>query len=106
MSEPKHAPAALPAEAETHAQAHQHPGEGTYVNILIILAGLTLLEVIAAYLPVIRYPLLIGISFSKAWLVIRFYMHLRYEKPLLTVVFLFPLIAATIITVVITPLVR
>lgn len=107
MSEPKNTPAAEAADHSHSAEAaHKHPAEGLYVSILVILAMLTLAEVVSAYLPTIRYPLLIGISFGKAWLVLRVYMHLRYENRLLTFVFMAPLIAATIIIVVINPLIQ
>ncbi len=83
-----------------------HPGEGTYLTIFLVLAILTVIELSVIYLPGLRYPLLIGLAFSKAWLVIQFYMHLRYDNRLFTWVFLIPVGAGVIITLFLQALVR
>jgi caa(3)-type oxidase subunit IV len=88
---------------ETHER--EHPGEGTYFAIFILLAALTVCELIATYLPIVQVPLLLGLATAKAWLVVQFYMHLRYDKPILAWTFLAPVIIGTIATIVLQPLV-
>lgn len=83
-----------------------HPGEGTYLTVFLALAVLTALELTVLYLPGLRYPLLIGLAFAKAWLVIQFYMHLRYDNRLFTWVFLIPVGAGVLMTVFLQALVR
>jgi caa(3)-type oxidase subunit IV len=83
----------------------QYPGEGTYFAIFILLAALTVCELIATYLPVVQIPLLLGLATAKAWLVVQFYMHLRFDKPILSWTFLIPVIVGLIVTILIQPLV-
>lgn len=83
---------------------HHAPSEGTYFAVFLALAGLTLVELTVAYIPIIKVPLLLGLSAAKAWLVIQFYMHLRYENRTLTYSFLLPVAIAIGITLAIQPL--
>ena len=83
----------------------QHPGEGLYFVVFLLLAGLTVTELVATYLPIVQVPLLLGLATAKAWLVVQFYMHLRYDKPVLTWTFLAPVIVGVIATIVLQPLV-
>jgi cytochrome c oxidase subunit 4 len=70
------------------------------------LAALTVVELTVIALPGLRYPLLIGLAFAKAWLVIQYYMHLRYDNRLFTWVFLIPVGAGVLMTVFLQALVR
>ena len=88
-----------PTIPETHAEeTHAAPGEGLYFAVFLLLAGLTLVELLVTYLQPIKVPLLLGLAVSKAWLVVQFYMHLRYDRRILTWSFLIPVIAGVIIT--------
>jgi cytochrome c oxidase subunit IV len=81
---------------------HPHPSVGTYVTIAIILTVVTGLEFGAIYiraLTPILVPLLLVMSAGKFVLVALFFMHLRYDKPLLTTLFAAPLLIAVIIVV-------
>jgi cytochrome c oxidase subunit IV len=99
MSEPKHDAA--------HAEEHQkHASPGLYFAVFGALTVITVIEVIAAYIPVIRVPVLLLLSFAKAYLVVAFFMHLRYEKRILTWVFLLPLIFGAVMIVLTAPLSR
>ena len=95
-------------EAKTKQAEHhrERPNEGTYLSVLLVLALLTITELMVIYLPGIKVPLLLGLAATKAWLVIQFYMHLRYEARWLTWMFLTPVIVGAIVTVVLQPLVR
>lgn len=81
----------------------KYPGEGTYFTVYIALAVLTVVELMVVYLPGVRVPLLVGLALSKAWLVIQYYMHLRYDARLFSWVFLMPAVAGIILTILIPP---
>lgn len=65
-----------------------HPTPLLYVKIALLLAALTGIEVALFYLEetvgALAVPLLIILAFLKFVIVIGYYMHLRYEKPLLS----------------------
>ncbi len=83
----------------TGEQAHRHgPTEGTYFTVFLLLAALTACELLTTYLPIVRYPLLLGLSAAKAVLVVQFYMHLKYDNRTLSWIFLIPVIAGIIMT--------
>ena len=86
------------AHAERRSAKHATPG--TYVAVLGALAVLTLIELIVVYLGLLGQILLVLIAIGKAWLVLQFYMHLRYERKILTWIFLLPAIAVGIVTVI------
>lgn len=97
------------AEIERTQHAAQHrerPNEGTYVAVFLLLAVLTVVELLVVYLPGIKVLLLLSLAAAKAWLVIQFYMHLRYEARWLTWMFMIPIIAGALLTVLIQPLVQ
>jgi cytochrome c oxidase subunit IV len=81
---------------------HAHPGPRTYVLVGAILAIITGLEVFAYTQESIRailVPILLVLSATKFVLVVGFYMHLKFDHPLLTGVFGFGLaVAGSIIT--------
>jgi len=90
---------------EPHSQeTHRHPTEGTYFTIFIVLAVLTLVELMVVYIPVIKVPLLLGLAVTKAWLVVQFYMHLRYDSRIFTWVILLPTLIGLAVTLVVQPL--
>jgi len=79
-----------------------HASVWTYVTIAIILTVVTALEFAVLYiraLTPILVPLLLVMSGGKFVLVVLFFMHLRYDKPLLTTLFAAPLLIAVIIVV-------
>lgn len=73
------------AEAGTKA----HPTPKQYVQIAVILAVLTAIEVALYYIEEagvaaeIVYPTLIILAILKFVIVVAFYMHVRYEKSLI-----------------------
>ena len=89
-----------------HAHEHKLPNEGVYFAVFILLALLTLAELLATYLPVVKVPLLLGLAVAKATLVVQFYMHLRYDKRIMAFSFLLPVIIGVLITIFIQPLVN
>ncbi len=80
---------------ETHHEAHENRDK-QYVFIALILAGLTVLEVLTYAIPdklpggkagtpiIIALMILMALKF---WIVAWFFMHLKFDKRILTVVF-------------------
>ncbi len=93
---------------ETHTeQSREHilPGEGVYFAVFLVLAVLTVGELVTTYLPQFaKVPILLGLMAAKAWLVVQFYMHLRYNSRILTWSFLIPVIVGVIVALALQPL--
>jgi cytochrome c oxidase subunit 4 len=74
-----------------------------YLWVFLWLAVLTALEVGVAYLQIpnlIRISLLAVMAISKALLVALYYMHLRYDKPVLAIIGGFPFFLAILMTLI------
>ena len=64
---------------------HAHPSSQVYVRVAIILAIITLVEVVIWYVPTIRpvlVPALIVLSVAKFLMVVGFFMHLKFDTRL------------------------
>ena len=59
----------------------------TYLVVFGALALLTALEVTVTHLPIPRIPVLIPLALIKASLVALFYMHLKFDRKVFSVVF-------------------
>jgi len=82
---------ATAAHADEHHGEHGHPGERTYVKIAIVLAMITLIEVVIYYLGLphgLLVTLLIAFSAAKFYTVVSFFMHLKFDDRRLTYIFL------------------
>ena len=82
------------------AQAGAHAGKNTYWLIALVLGILTLLEVAVFYVPLLHsviVPMLLVLSSAKFALVAMFFMHLKFDKPILTTLFAGGLVVATVI---------
>lgn len=64
------------------------PHGPNYLAIFIVLTVLTAVEVGVTYLPVPRIPVLVPLAIAKAALVVLFYMHLRFDRRVFTLIFL------------------
>jgi cytochrome c oxidase subunit IV len=74
----------------THATDHPHPTAKTYVGIAIILSVVTAVEIAIVYVPFLRpilTALLLILGAAKFFLVVAFYMHLRFDSKLYTTLF-------------------
>ncbi len=86
---------------------HEHSGEPHtsnrfYVAIAVILAVLTAMEVMVFYVEALRpilVPLLMLMMAAKFALVVMFFMHLKFDGPLLTGIFSWGLFIAVAIIV-------
>ncbi len=86
--------------AATHAEHKKHTSP---VLVFVILTLFTVFEILVTLFNVpknVIVPILIAIALVKASLVAMYYMHLRYEKVLYTLIFVTPtLFAVLLITV-------
>lgn len=76
---------------------HAHPTEGKYIQIAIMLAAVTLLEVVIYYIEAldsILVPALIILSAIKFVTVIGYFMHLKFDDRRLAGIFAGGLIVA------------
>ena len=88
-----HAVAAAP-----HGGGGGHATVRTYINVAIVLAIITAVEVATLYIPGIPGPVLVlsllAMSAIKFFLVVGFFMHLKYDHPVMRALFVGPLIIA------------
>ncbi len=88
--------------ADAHGGQINHPGAATYLTFAGFLVVLTAMEITVFYVHALHpvlVPVLMVLAAAKFALVAMFYMHLKYDKWLLTGVFVFPLIIATLLLV-------
>jgi cytochrome c oxidase subunit IV len=72
----------LPEEGGGH---HDHPGEGKYIKIALILAVITAVEVAFSYWEAVEgilAPSLIAMSIVKFAIVVLYFMHLKFDSRL------------------------
>jgi cytochrome c oxidase subunit 4 len=90
MSAPAHAAA---ASDHGHDESKFH----IYVQIAMLLAVITGVEIIAVYLPFAKWLIvasLVILSTVKFMFVIFYFMHLRWDKPFCTILFFIGLVLA------------
>ncbi len=87
--------------AATHGGGGGHATVRTYINVAIVLALITAVEVASLYIPGIPNPLLVAsllvMSALKFYLVVGFFMHLKYDHQIMRSLFVGPLIIAVAI---------
>jgi len=77
--------------------AHPHPSVATYVTVAAVLTVITLVEVGVFYIPAfhpVLAPVLLTLSATKFALVVMFYMHLKTDSHIFTMMFSVPLLIA------------
>ena len=95
----------MAAETHTHDAGHGEGGHAsvkTYVLIGIILTIITAVEVAVFYIPglaSVLVPVLIVLSAAKFVIVVQFYMHLKFDNPILSRVFFAPMFLAVLVVV-------
>ena len=73
-----------------HAGTGVHPTPSEYINIGLILGGITAIEVVVYYIDAIRgalVPILLILSLTKFVLVVLWFMHLRFDSRLFSTLF-------------------
>ena len=98
-----HTTAVAPDHGEAHVsgEVHHHPGWSTYWKVALILTIITVGEVWAYYVPSFVasrgfVPTLLILSALKFFIVVAFYMHLKYDHKLFRVLFTGPLLIASL----------
>ena len=83
-------------------EGHNHPTASKYFVIALILCAITAIEVGVFYLEFLSYgiiPILTVLSIGKFALVVMYYMHLKFDSKLFSVLFLTGLILASSVTI-------
>lgn len=83
--------------AEHDSDTKHHPTEKTYIQIAIILAIITAVEVAIYYIPPLEnvlVPALIAFSALKFLLVIGYFMHLKDDNKMLGAIFIAALVGS------------
>lgn len=87
---------------EVAHDAHAHPTWKTYVAVGAILTFITAIEVAIFYIPamhVVLVPTLLVLSALKFFIVVLFYMHLKFDSKIFGRVFFAPLVLAVLVVV-------
>ncbi|MDD9369552.1 MAG: cytochrome C oxidase subunit IV family protein [Acidimicrobiales bacterium] len=106
-TEPEYAGEAPVPGADHEAHQHTHPSDATYIKIALGLGALTALEVATYFVKDASTTFLVAtlfpMMFIKFAVVCGWFMHLRFDNPLLRRVFTFGLVLAiAVYTVVLT----
>ncbi len=83
--------------AEAEKSGRKHPSVDAYLAVAGVLTIITLVEVGVFYVPAFQAmlaPVLIVLSAGKFALVVMFYMHLKADHKLFTLIFSVPLLLA------------
>lgn len=88
-------------EAHVSGEVHHHPTWSTYWKVALILTLITVGEVWAYYIPSFVasrgfVPTLLILSALKFFIVVAFYMHLKYDHKLFRALFTGPLLIASL----------
>jgi cytochrome c oxidase subunit IV len=88
-----------PTDIEAEELAH-HPGPRDYVKVAIVLAVVTALEVGIYYVSSLRsmlVPFLLAFAFIKFFLVVSWFMHLKFDSHLFRRLFVSGLVLALLV---------
>jgi len=97
-------PSAASGHDAGHGHGHEEPhaSNRTYVLIAAVLAVITAVEVMVFYIEALKpllVPILLTLSAAKFFLVVSFFMHLKYDSRMLRGVFVGALAVAAAIIV-------
>lgn len=82
--------APITAAAADHDHGHEFSKFQIYVQIAMLLAVITGIEIICVYVPFAKWIIvttLVVLSIVKFMFVIFYFMHLRWDKPFCTILF-------------------
>lgn len=83
------------------AVAHEEHAKPNYVAVYLALAVLTFMEIGVTFLPIPKggqVVILLTFAFAKLALVVMYYMHLKFDTRLYTIIFAVPTFFALLIT--------
>ena len=83
-------------DLDTEDHAHDHPSDWAYIKIALILAVVTAVEVLTYFVEFgdALIPSLMIMMVVKFWLVAAWFMHLRFDKPIFSGMFVGGLVLA------------
>lgn len=93
------------AQAADHAHAdhahEEHPTWSTYWKVALVLTIITAVEVSAYYIPSwetswVYVPSMLAMSAVKFFIVVMYYMHLKYDHKIFRALFTGPLMVASL----------
>ena len=89
----------MSAETQHHAEEHEHPGEAVYIRVAVILAIITGVEVVLSYVKigdsqVVTNGGLLILAAVKFTMVAMYFMHLKFDNPILRRLFVTGLLLA------------
>jgi cytochrome c oxidase subunit IV len=87
MSEANYTPLPVAEQTATNSESEKYH---TFVNLALLLAAITGIELVLVYLPfnaTLITTVLVGLSLFKFFAVIAWFMHLIYDRLLLTLAF-------------------
>ena len=93
-------PTMTPDAGHAHGHDEPHASNRTYVLIAVVLAVITAVEVMVFYIEALDpllLPILLTLSAVKFYLVVAFFMHLKYDGLVLRSLFVGPLLVAAAI---------
>jgi len=85
---------------EHHGAEHNHPSPAKYVGIALLLGVITALEVALYYINMpsgLLVAFLMVLAFLKFTMVAAFFMHLKFDSPMLRRVFITGIILAGVV---------
>ncbi|WP_414662079.1 cytochrome C oxidase subunit IV family protein [Horticoccus sp. 23ND18S-11] len=95
----------MSASSHAASSSHHHDDDShnvskfqIYVQIALLLAVITGIEIVAVYLPFAKWLVvttLVVLSTVKFMFVIFYFMHLRWDKPFCTILFFIGLVLAS-----------
>ncbi len=90
------------ATTDAEHDAHEHPSDWAYVKIALILGAITALEVSTYYVSIgkVLIPSLLVMMVLKFWIVIMYFMHLKFDGKIFRQLFLGGLGLAAVVFVV------
>lgn len=86
-----------------HDETHDHPSDGKYIIIALVLAAITAAEVVTFYVEdsigSLLVPLLLVMMVVKFFIVAAWFMHLRFDSNLFSRVFVSGILLAVAVYV-------
>ncbi len=85
-----------------HPGGHGHPPDRTYVGVALILGVLTAIEIALYYFPPGRaeVPALLILMVIKFWMVVMWFMHLKFDSRIFSRLFMIGLALAVAVYVI------
>ena len=83
-------------DAAHDEHAHDSPSDKQFITIFFILAAITAVEVVVSYIDIGPFflPVLLGLMAVKFFVVVLYFMHIKFDNPLFGRLFYIGLVLA------------